>query len=68
MGFHGLVNIVLPRTRLSISYFLATLSNENFDVLDVKNGNRKLMFSPFMCSSRQTRTAGVTTKAFRFVE
>ena len=29
---------------------LGTLSNENVDVPDVKNGNRKLIFSLFQCS------------------
>ena len=47
---------------------LGNLSNQNVDVPDVKSGNRNLIFSlSHGALTRQIRTAGVKTKAFRFV-
>ena len=43
---------------------IGTLSNENIDVEDIKNGNQKLIFSLFQRSV--INTVEVETKAFRF--
>ena len=37
---------------------LGTLSDENVDVPDVKNGNRKLIFSLFQCSDSTNSYSG----------
>ena len=37
---------------------LGTLSNENVDAPDVKNGNRKLIFSLFQCSDSTNSYSG----------
>ena len=34
-----------------LHYLIGTLSNKNVAVLDVKNGNQKLIFSHFQCSN-----------------
>ena len=43
----------LPKKRLLT---LATLSKENVDVQDVKNGNRKWILSVFQCSDSSNST------------
>ena len=47
---------------------LETLSNENVNVPDIKNDNRnaEVDISLFHALTRQTRVAGVKTKALRF--
>ena len=43
-----------------------TVSNENVDALDVRNGNWKLIFSLFQCSHSANSYSGINKKAFRF--
>ena len=43
---------------LTMGIALATLSNENVDVPDVKNGNQKLIFSLFQCSDSGNSNSG----------
>jgi len=44
---------------------LGTLSNENVDVPDVKNGNRKLIFSFFQCSDSTNSYSGSRNKGIQ---
>ena len=50
LGLQGSCNIV------------ETLTKENIDVLDVKNGNRKLIFSLFQCSDSTNSYSGIQDK------
>ena len=49
-----------------LSVLLGTLSNQNLDVADAKNGNQKLIFSLFQCSDLTICTVGFKPKEFRF--
>ena len=55
------------RHLMTLSAIAGGSSNANVDVPDVKNGNRKLIFSLFQCPDSTNSYSGSKTKAFRFV-
>ena len=50
---------------LVIAGIIGTLSNENVDVPDVKNDNRKLIFSLFQCPASTNSYSGSENKGIQ---
>ena len=49
-----------------LSTLLKTSSNQDIDVADAKNGNQKMIFSPFQCPDLTICTVGFKPREFRF--